>query len=74
MLPFPVRAIRLTAPIEIIRERLAPESTIGRQRDLRNAERWLREGIGADLADSEVASDRPIRQVATEILDLLEWR
>ena len=72
-LPFPLRVIRLTASIEVIRERLASEVTAGRQRDLRNAETSLREGRDSNLGDLTVANDRPIREVATEILDLLEW-
>ncbi len=54
-------------------ERLAPAVNAGRQQDLRNAERWIREGTGSNLGDVAVANDRPIREVATEILGLLEW-
>ena len=74
VLPFPLRVLRLTAPIEVIRSRLATEVSVGRQRDLRNAERWLSNGTGSDLAEESVISDRPIREVANEILDLLGWR
>ena len=73
-LTFPLRAIHLTASIETIRDRLAPAVTVGRQQDLHNAERLLREGTGSDVGEVAVANDRPIREVATEILNLLEWR
>lgn len=73
VLPFPLRVLRLTTPIEVIRSRLATEVSVGRQRDLRNAERWLRNGTGSDLAEESVSNDRPIREVANEILDLLGW-
>lgn len=73
-LPFPLRVVRLTASLEAIRERLAAAVSSGRKRDLRDAERWQREGTGSDLGEVEVANDRPVREVATEILDWLEWR
>jgi hypothetical protein len=47
--------------------------TVGRRQDLRNAEKWFLEGTGSNLGDVTVANDRPIREVATQILDLLEW-
>ena len=73
VLPFPLRVVHLTASIEMIRERMASAVTVGRQRDLRNAEKWFHEGTGSNLGDVTVANDRPIREVATQILDLLEW-
>jgi hypothetical protein len=73
-LPFPSRVLRLTAPIEMIRSRLAADVTVGRKDDLRNAERWLRNGTGSGLGEESVANDRPIREVADEILGLLGWR
>ncbi len=54
-LPFPLRVFRLTAPIEVIRKRLAAAVSVGRQHDLRNAERWLRNGTGSDLGEESVA-------------------
>jgi gluconate kinase len=71
--PFSLRVIHLTASIDLIRERLAPAVTAGRQQDLLNSEKWLRERTGSNLGAVTVANDRPIRAVATEILDLLEW-
>jgi hypothetical protein len=40
---------------------------------VRNAARWLAHGIGADLGDLTVANDRPVRDVADEILRWLAW-
>lgn len=71
--PFPLQVIRLTAPIAVIKERLAPAVTAERKDDLRIAERWLGEGTGSNLGDMVVANDRTIREVAAEILDWLEW-
>ena len=71
--PFPLQVIRLTAPITVIKERLASEVTAERKDDLRIAERWLGEGTGSNLGDMVVANDRTIREVAAEILDWLEW-
>ena len=72
-LPFPLRVVRVTVPIALLKERFAPEVTAGRQQDLRIAEQWLREGTGSNLGDVAVANDRPIREVATEILNWLDW-
>jgi hypothetical protein len=73
VVPFPLKAVRLTLSIEDIERRLAVAVTVGRERDARNAARWLAEGIGADVGDLVIANDRPIGQVAEEILDWLRW-
>jgi hypothetical protein len=65
--------VHLTLPTEEIERRLAVAVTVGRERDARNAARWLAEGIGADVGDLVIANDRPIGQVAEEILDWLRW-
>jgi hypothetical protein len=71
--PFPLQVVRLTVPLEVVRARLAHSVTTGRSDDLRAAQRWLSEGIGADLGDVEVVNDRPIRAVADETMAWLGW-
>jgi hypothetical protein len=71
--PVPLRVVRLTVPIDVIRTRLSSSPTTDRQRDLAVAERWVARGTGIDVGDIEVSNDRPIRHVAGDILDWLGW-
>jgi hypothetical protein len=71
--PMPLRVVRLAAPIEEIRARLSSSPTTDRRHDLAVAERWLAEGTGTDIGDVEIDSDRPVRHVATDILQWLGW-
>lgn len=71
--PFELRVVRLTLPLDEIERRLADAVTVGRARDVRNASRWLARGIGADVGDVIIANDRPIRDVADQILQWLVW-
>jgi len=73
VLPFPLRVVRLTLPLDEIERRLSGAVTVGRARDVRNASRWLERGIGADVGDLIIANDRPIRDVADRILQWLGW-
>ena len=41
--PFPLKVVGLTAPLEVIKERLSKDVTTGRHEDLDNTERWLLE-------------------------------
>jgi thymidylate kinase len=68
-----LRVVRLAAPIEVIVQRLQAGATDERLEDLEQARTDIREGRGAQLGDLVVNSDRPVRDVATEILDWLEW-
>ena len=72
--PLPLRVICLTAPIDVIRARLQSAPTAGRQQDLLMAEKWLHDRIGSDPYEVNIESDRPIRDVAIQILDLVGWR
>lgn len=69
----PVRTVRLVAPIEVIVRRLSGNPATGRQDDLAVARRALSTGRGASVGDLVVASDRPVREVADEILSWLGW-
>jgi hypothetical protein len=68
-----VRVVRLTLPLEEIERKLSGAVSVGRVRDVCNAVRWLAHGIGADLGDLSVANDRPVADVADEILRWLAW-
>jgi hypothetical protein len=72
-LPMPLTVVRLSVPLPTIHERLASDVTAGRQVDLHWAGIWTENNTGVGLEDFEVANDRPIRDVALEILDRLGW-
>ena len=69
----PMATVRLTAPIEVIERRLSADPTTGRRDDLEHARRAIAAGAGSDLGELVVASDRPIGDVADEILAWLGW-
>ena len=73
-LPMPLRVVRLTVPLPEIEERLRPDPTAGRRDDLREATAWVTGSIGVGIEDTTVSNDRPIREVAADILDWLGWR
>ena len=72
----PVATVRLTVPIEEIERRLRGAVTAGRAEDLEVARDQIARGAGHDVGELVVANDRPIREVATEILDWFgaKWR
>jgi adenylylsulfate kinase-like enzyme len=69
----PLRVVRLTLPLDEIRRRAAPDPTMGRAGDIARTEGWLAAGEGPEIADLVVANDRPIQDVANQILDWLDW-
>ena len=71
VLPFPLRVVRLTLPYEEIEARLSPAVTTGRARDLQEAKRQC--ALDLALGELVVDSNRPIGQVADEILGWLDW-
>jgi hypothetical protein len=73
VLPMPLKVVRLTVPLETIRERLRSDVTTGRQVDLHWAGVWIDEGRGSGFEDFEVPNDRPIREVALDVLSRLGW-
>jgi hypothetical protein len=72
-LPTPLRVVRLTVPLREIEKRLRSEVTTGRREDLREAAAWVAGSVGVGMEDATVSNDRPIREVAAEILDWLGW-
>jgi chloramphenicol 3-O-phosphotransferase len=72
-LGMPVRVVRLTLPIDAIERRLAPDPTSGRRSDLEHARQQVADDVGAGLEGLAVANDRPIGEVAAEIIRWLGW-
>ncbi len=73
-LPFPVKVVELNVALSLIEDRLSTAITAGREDDLREARRWWHEGLGVGLGDIQISNDRPVRQVASDILDWLGWQ
>jgi hypothetical protein len=73
-LPMPVRVVRLTVPLPEIEERLRYDPTAGRREDLREAIAWIAGSVGVGIEDATVSNDRPIREVAADILGWLGWQ
>ncbi len=73
-LSMPLRVVRLTVPLREIEDRLRPDPTAGRRDDLRGAASWVAASVGVGVEDWTVSNDRPIREVATDILQWLGWR
>ena len=69
----PLRVVRLTVPLEGIRQRLATDPTAGRAEDVRAAEAQLAASVGVGVEDLVVANDRPIAVVTGEIMSWLGW-
>ena len=69
----PMRVVILSVPLPMVRERLLLSPTSDRQRDLRNTERLLAENSHAGLGGVVVDNDRPLAEVANEILETLNW-
>jgi hypothetical protein len=74
VVPFQLRVVRLTLPFEQIEARLSHAVTTGRAKDLQEARRQTDQPAGPHIGDLVASNDRPIREVADEILDWLDWR
>jgi hypothetical protein len=72
-LGMPLRVVRLTLPIEEIERRLGSDPTSGRRDDLDRAREQVAVGVGAGLEDLAFANDRPISEVAAELVAWLGW-
>jgi len=69
----PLSVVKLQVSWDEIERRLTDDLTAARADDLREAREWLATGDHEGLADLTVDNDRPLREVATEILDRLGW-
>ena len=72
-IPAPLTVVRLTVPLAEIERRLEPDVTAGRRDDLRQTAAWLADGVGVGVEDVTVDNDRPIREVALEVICRLDW-
>jgi hypothetical protein len=72
-LAVPLRVVRLTVPWPEIERRLSADITAARQDDLRDAAAWNAASEGVGFEDMTVPNDRPIREVAMDVLDRLGW-
>jgi len=69
----PLRVVRLTVPLEGIRQRLASDPTAERADNAWAAEAQLAASEGVGVEDLVVANDRPIAAVTGEIMSWLGW-
>jgi hypothetical protein len=72
-LRMPLRVVRLELPLNEIERRLRSDATTGRRDDLREAAAQIAGSEGVGLEDLAIANDRPVHQVAKEIIDWLGW-
>ena len=72
-LPMPLRVVRLTVPLAEIEKLLRSDATTGRREDLREAGAWLVSSVGVGIEEATVSNERPIREVAADILGWLGW-
>ena len=72
-LPMALRVIRLSVPLAEIEKRLRSDPTTGRRADLREADAWVAGSVGIGIEDETASNERPIREVAAEILGWLGW-
>lgn len=72
-IPPPLRVVRLVVDIEVVERRCASDPTSGRRIDVEWAREWVERDTGAGLEDFVVTDDRPLPQVAAEVIDRLGW-
>jgi hypothetical protein len=72
-LGLPLRVARLDVPLAAIERRLAGDPTAERQDNLRAAARQIAAGHGADAGDFVLRGDRPVREIAEDLLARLGW-
>jgi len=72
-LPFPLRVVQLTVPYDEIERRLSPAVSTARAKDLDEAKQQS-EQVDLSLSDLVIANDRPIWEIADEVLHWLQWR
>src|SRR5690606_3575215 len=69
-----LRTVRLSAPPDVIEERLRSDPVTSRLEDLETVRRWIEDGAGLDVGDLVVTNDgRPLQDTAREILYWLGW-
>jgi hypothetical protein len=73
VLPFPLTVVELRASWPTIERRLRSSPTSGRLDDLRRARNQIEVVEGAPRVDATIDGDRPVGEVASDILRLLRW-
>ena len=69
----PLRVVRLEVPLPDIERRLAGDVTSGRRDDLREAAASIAAAEGAGMEDVTISNDRPVGDVARDVLTFLGW-
>jgi hypothetical protein len=69
----PLHTVELVVPLDEITRRLVTDPTAGRRDDLAESVAWVETGRGLGLAEYTVENDRPVREVAADILRWLAW-
>jgi hypothetical protein len=72
VVPFPLTVVELTVPWATIERRLRSSPTSGRLDDLERARKQVEAGAGPAV-DVMIDGDRPVGEVAADILRLLRW-
>jgi hypothetical protein len=72
-LGLPLRVVRLTAGLAEIQRRLAHDVTSGRRDDLKAAAASIAAAEGSGVEDIVISNDRPVRDVAQDVLAYLGW-
>lgn len=72
-LGFPMRVARLDVTLDVIGQRLGPDPTAERQDNLREAARQIESGGGVGTEDILLHGDRPVRELAEDLLARLGW-
>jgi RimJ/RimL family protein N-acetyltransferase len=73
ILAMPLHVVGLTVPFDEIERRLRSDVTAARADDLREAREWVTTGEGTGFEDHLVVNDRPLREVAEDIVRLIGW-
>jgi energy-coupling factor transporter ATP-binding protein EcfA2 len=73
VLGFPMRVARLEIPLGVLGQRLGPDPTAERQDNLREAARQIASGGGVGTEDILLSGDRPVRELAEDLLARLGW-
>lgn len=69
----PLYVVELVVSLDEIKGRLGTDPTTGRRDDLAETIAWIEQGHGTGFADHVVDNTRPVRVVATDILQRLAW-
>jgi adenylylsulfate kinase len=72
-LNLPLTVVRLTIPLDAIKQRLASDVISSRRDDLREAAASIANKEGVGLEDITISNDRPVGLVAQQVMTFLSW-